>query len=389
MKAFQRQLYGLSIFHAVNDGSLAVFLAVLPVMRVALGLSFVEIGTILSAGILATVVMQLVFGHIADMGQSRHVLTGGFISVALVDLMFVKGGSYAQVLLLYVLFRAAAGVYHPVSFATIFRTASNRSTALGFQSAFGDGSIAFGMLSMGFVAESFGWQTPFLIWGIVALVGFAAFVLLMRTRKSESERRAPEVEPDRSDYSDHESGITRGMIILQLSTALVTCLFTIFSSYIPLFLNVNLQLSPGVSSLVVALWLGVGVVSSFNAGGWVSAFGTERKTARACFGLTTILLAAGTVVAFGEGLWTVALAFLVMSGVTFFPVFPVMYGVVGGAAPKNRLGLAYATNLSLSLIAGSVASYGIGYLASIYTLTIVLPILLILSVVASLVAFLL
>lgn len=386
MKAFQRQLYGLSIFHAVNDGSLAVFLAVLPVMRVALGLSLVEIGTVLSVGILATVVMQVVFGYLADMGLSKQILTGGFVSVAMVDLLFVRGGTYVQVLILYVLFRAAAGVYHPVSFATIFRTASNRSTALGFQSAFGDGSIAFGMLSMGFVAESLGWQTPFLIWGIVALVGFGVFVLLMRTRVNETKRRPPEVEADRSD---HKSGITRGMVIVQVSTAFVTCLFTIFSSYIPLFLNVNLQVSPGVSSLVVALWLGVGVVSSFNAGRWVSAFGSERKTARACFILTTGLLAAGTVVAFGEGLWTVALAFLVLSGVTFFPVFPVMYGVVGGAARRNRLGLAYATNLSLSLIAGSIASYGVGYLASIYTLAIVLPILLIFAVVASLISFLL
>jgi F0F1-type ATP synthase assembly protein I len=61
-----------------------------------------------------------------------------------------------------------------------------------------------------------------------------------------------------------------------------------------------------------------------------------------------------------------------------------MYGVVGVTAPKNRLGLAYATNLSFSLIAGSLVSYGVGYLASAYTLVVVLPILVLLAIAASL-----
>lgn len=374
------QLVALSIFHAVNDGSLAVFLAVLPVMRVSLSLSLVEIGTILSSGILATVVMQLIFGYLADIGSSRPLLTGGLISVAVVDLAFVRGGSYSQVLILYVLLRAAAGVYHPVSFSTVFRTSTNKSAALGFQSAFGDASLAFGMFSMGFIAESFGWQTPFLLWGLVGLLGFFAFISLMHSPFIERTVQSPSSSPD----PHHKSGITRGLAILQFSTAFMQCLFLVFLSYVPLFLNVNLQLSPGISSLVVALWLAIGVAFSFNAGRFVSVFRNERRAARVCFGLTTLLLAAGTMMVFRQELWTIALMLLVLSGATFFPIFPLMYGVVGVTAPKHRLGLAYATNLSLSLIAGSLASYGVGYLASVYTLVIVLPILVTLAIAASL-----
>lgn len=139
-------------------------------MRIAVSLSLIEIGTILSAGLLATVLMQFVFGFLADRGYVRKALVAGLVSIAVIDLVFTQAGNYWQVLLFYVLLRGAGGVYHPVSFSTIFRTLEHRSS-LGFQSAFGDASIAFAMVSTGFVAESFGWQIPFFAWGIAAFIG--------------------------------------------------------------------------------------------------------------------------------------------------------------------------------------------------------------------------
>ena len=52
------RLLTLSIFHCVNDGSLALFASALPVMRVSLALSLVEIGTVLSLGLVATMVPE-------------------------------------------------------------------------------------------------------------------------------------------------------------------------------------------------------------------------------------------------------------------------------------------------------------------------------------------
>jgi len=53
------------------------------------------------------------------------------------------------------------------------------------------------------------------------------------------------------------------------------------------------------------------------------------------------------------------------------------------------LGLAYATNLSLSLMAGSIISYLAGYLSSIYSLSVILPVLALAAVGASVTACLL
>jgi predicted MFS family arabinose efflux permease len=226
------------------------------------------------------------------------------------------------------------------------------------------------MFTTGFLTESLGWNVPFLIWGLAEFAGVLAFVALGGYSRSA-------FHPDDTKPSIRSPGqkITRRFIVLQLGTLFTQCLYLVFTGFMALFLNVNLQLSPGISSLLVALWLAIGVASSFNAGRFVRFLGSEHRTLRISFGLTAILILAATVMVLRSEMWTLAIALLVLSGIPFFLSFPVLYGMVGTAAPENRLGLAYAINLSIALIGGSIFSYAAGYFSSIYSLTVVIPIL--------------
>lgn len=382
----RRQLYAFGIFHAMNDGSVAVFLAALPVMRLGLSLSLVEIGTVLSVGLLATVVMQLVFGFLSDAGFTKRVLFAGLASLAVVNLVFIQATTYWHVLLFYVLLRGAAGAYHPVSFSSIFRTATNRAASLGFQSAFGDASLAFAMASTGFIAEALGRRLPFIIWGIGGVVAFFVFMRLMGIRESKIVDTDPKPI---SIEGVHQRRLSRPFLVPQLSTVFIQCLYLVFSGFMPLYLNVSLGLSPGVSALVVALWLAIGVLFTFNAGRFVAFLGSEKTTLKVSFLLTTIILTLATVLTFAKFFLVVALALEILSGVPFFLSFPVVYGIVGTTVPGKRLGLAYAANLGLSLAAGSALSYAAGYLSSIYSLTVILPLLAATALAASVTALLL
>ena len=380
----RNQLFALSLYHGFNDGSIALFFAVLPIIRVVFDLSLIQIGTVLSAGLLSTVVMQFVFGYLSDRGYVRSILVGGLISLALLDIAFSQAGDYWHILLVYLLLRAAAAVYHPVGFSMIFKVTQNRASAMGFQSAFGDLSLAFAMFSTGFMAEKLGWQVPFLAWGVGGVVCAFAFASLAGFHGSDFKQ----VNPADNLNAIQNSGVTRGYVVLQFSTVFVECLYAVFIGFIPLFLNINLQLSPGLSALVVALWLAMGVASSFNAGRFVEFFKSEHKTLKISFGMTAIMLMIATVFALKPELWIATVLMLVLCGIPFFLSLPVLQGVVGTTVPRHRLGLAYATNLSVSLLAGSAISYGAGYLSSIYSLIIILPLMLITAVAASLTLFL-
>lgn len=347
-------------------------------MRIAVNLSLIEIGTILSAGLLATVLMQFVFGFLADQGYARKGLVVGLVSIAVIDLVFTQAGNYSQVLLFYVLLRAAGGAYHPVSFSTIFQTLDHRSS-LGFQSAFGDASIAFAMVSTGFAAESFGWQIPFYAWGIAACIGAGIFIMLTKSMRRTLARPI---------HGERKSTVTRRFLILQFNGVFLQCIFAVFTGFMPLFLNVNLKLSPGVSALVVALWMGIGVAASFNSGRIIEFFKSELRTLRVAFGLTAIAFIL-TFVAASMNMWLVALILLVLSGLPHLLTYPVLYGMIGITSDRRHLGLAYATNLSLSYLAGSAISYAIGYLSTAYSLAVILPILALSAIGASITTFLL
>jgi hypothetical protein len=133
----------------------------------------------------------------------------------------------------------------------------------------------------------------------------------------------------------------------------------------------------------------VGVGATFNAGRFVKFLGGEGRTLRITFGLTSIIMIVATALMIGTGLWAPALVLLVLSGIPYFLTYPVLYGVIGTTAPRRHLGLAYATNLSFGLVAGSVLSYLAGYLSSFYGLTVILPILVISILGAALTSFLL
>ena len=222
--------------------------------------------------------------------------------------------------------------------------------------------------------------------GIGGVVAFFAFARLMGIRES----RVVYADPSPSLVEGaHPRRLSRQFVIPQLSTVFIQCLYLTFSGFMPLYLNVSLGLSPGVSALVVALWLALGVLFTFNAGRFVAFFGSEKTTLKVSFFLTTAILVLATVLTFAKVFLVVALALEILSGVPFFLSFPVVYGIVGTTVPGKRLGLAYAANLGLSLAAGSALSYAAGYLSSIYTLAVILPLLVAIALAASVMALLL
>jgi len=386
-----RRLLALSIYHCVNDGSLTLFASALPVMRIGLGLSFLEIGTVLTAGLVSTMVLQLAFGVLSDRGHARRVLVLGFASIVAADLMFPISATFFQVLVFYVFLRSAAGVYHPVSFASIGRTFEDRTAAFGYQGAIGDLGLTFATFSTGLLSEAFSWRTPFWVWGGLGLVLFVYFIVTVSKSPvnfyARPSPRSRETSNDTRDVRSERSTFA----ILALTSSLTTVSFIIFTGYMPLYFNLIEGLSPSWSTGIVAFWIGIGAFAGLMTGRVVSGLGGEPKTLRVMFGIETILFLIANVcvsipVAYlSESiLREVAIA---LTGIPVFITFPAVNGLLGLRMSHRRLGLTYALNLSIGLMIASAATFATGYLASVASISVTLPILLVVAVLGTVTSF--
>jgi MFS family permease len=380
-----RRLVALSVYHFVNDGSLAIFTSALPVMRVALALSYVEIGTILGAGLIATMALQLLFGVLSDRGHVRPILVLGFAGVVVADLVFTAGSTFQHVLLCYVSLRAAAAVYHPVGFASIGRTfVQNRTAAFGYQGAVGDLGLTLATFAAGGLSQAWGWEMPFWAWGAVGAVLLAFFVSIV-ARHGSAFHHEPIQRQSSAEQKGHEFGFSvPAFAALTTVSAVATVTFILFTSYMPLYFNVVAGLSPATSTAIVAIWIGIGVVAGLFTGRVVSSVGGEVKTLRLMLPIQAILFLAATLMMSSPGstsLNGILLYLLTLAtGIPVFVSFPATSGMLGSIMPHKRLGMTYALNLSLGLMVASGAAYVTGYLASLASIAVILPVLVVVSV---------
>jgi len=354
-------------------------------MRLALGLDFLQIGTILSLGLVATMLLQLLFGFLSDRGCASQALVLGFAGIVLVDLVFPISSVFMQVLVFYVLLRSAAAVYHPVSFASIGRIyGENKTAAFGYQGAIGDVGLAVATFSTGILSEMWGWQIPFWAWGGLGMILFFYFAsVLMRHRIGFYAQPATSVAEFNNNQGNPRS-LGSEFAIIAIVSSLTTVTFILFTGYMPLYFNVVEGLSPSSSTTIVAAWIGIGVFAGLMTGRIVGRCGGEAKALQMTFAIEAFLfLIANAAFSFDRlvpsGL-TVGYATMVLTGIPVFITFPAVNGLLGLRMPHRRLGLTYALNLSLGLMVASVTAYLTGYLASIMSIAIILPTLLIIAV---------
>jgi MFS family permease len=387
LKQDGHRLLTLSIFHCVNDGSLALFASALPVMRLSLALSLVEIGTVLSLGLAATMVLQPLFGYLSDRGHARRILLLGFAGIVIVDLAFPVGSSFVQVLVLYVLLRSAAGVYHPVGFSSIGRTyAENKTAAFGYQGATGDLGLAIATFSTGILSQAWGWRIPFWAWGTVGIILFTYFAATIARYRIDFHQQSSILTSESKSTAGNKSPRSAFATVATVS-CITTVTFILFTGYMPLYFNIAEQFSPGESATMVTLWIGVGALAGFGAGRLVKVLGGEVRTLKLMFTIEAMLFLIANIPPpqmLSLSVWPmVRCVAIVATGLPVFVTFPAINGLLGLRMPHRRLGMTYALNLSLGLMVSSLATYFTGYAASIMTIGVMLPVLLVVAVVGA------
>lgn len=354
MATDDKLLWAISYHHLCNDGTLMALIALVPVLKESMDLSYYEVG-LLGFGLVITVVVQYGVGRVADRKVSRVLLESGASLMALSFLLLLLVNDFTGLFAAVIVMRIGAAFYHPVGTSWISRTfsGSRLDGALGIQSGVGNLGVIIAWISSGYLGEYYHWKVPCILWAALNIIAIAVGLLVI----SETDVKVPQL-------SEHERISSRSTFrkIGLLSVPIITggALYQVTSYFGPLNLTEADGWSPAAADMMFAFWIAVGTVTSYYFGAFSARVsrGWLLKAAYLASCASVLLLAVTSD-------WRIVAAVLAFYGALLFVTYPAIFSFVCEATSENERGTAFGILFGLQLGGGAATVYACGGLAEI------------------------
>ncbi|MCK5562316.1 MAG: MFS transporter [Thermoplasmata archaeon] len=370
----RRMLTSIGLYHTCNDGALSTLPAMYPILKDKLDLVYTDIGIIVSAGLFMTLIFQLVVGRISDRQSPRYLLGGGFAIITIALFLITLITNFVELLLAILIIRLGASFYHPIGISWISRNFHGKDLdhSMGVQSSFGDSGVFLGFMTTGFIAAQFGWQYPFIIWGILT---FLAIIFGFAAVRSDSEVVAPLKDSVPLNF-DTIRQIFKSIRLYILPFAMGGASYTIGITYGPLLLTDKIQLSEGTVGLIIGGWIGIGIITAYMFSRITKVLGGRYRTLIIAFLLISIM---GLIIGWFKYLPILIIGFLVFGGMMFI-TFPALFTLTTDSTDKRMRGVTFGILFAMQLSGGVIIAYLCGWLADNYGISVPFYILTILGI---------
>jgi MFS family permease len=257
--------------------------------------------------------------------------------------------SFLTLILFMLILRFATSFFHPIGVGWISRTyKKNRlDWAMGIQSGAADVGTFLAIATTLFFTAEWGWGIPLSLWAIAGIRGLVICVLLTRTLEHHWM-----IVPKEKTKQTIREAITDSWRLVKKIKLLVPAFvisgasWGIVITYLPLLLNARTTISLPVIGLLVAMWTGVGSISSIS-------YGRIRKR------ITGLLLSYFTNV-------LVIIPVLILSGIAVFLTYPALFSFVSEVTHESNEGWTFGITFTFQTGGSTVLSFFSGVLSDLY-----------------------
>jgi len=351
----RRVLISSSLFHGLNDAATVAVPMIFPILHAQhiVIRSYSQIGLLSNFGLLTTLLFQVIVVHLAQKKEYRHLLVASFIGISL-SLFFIPfSTSYLQLLFLYLLFRAFDSFYHTMGMAWVSRTHPHQAIdlAMGVQSGSGMFGVFLAFLSFGYLAQDSDWRLPLFVWGGACfLLGLTSYFLIRDHHFSKGSAG----RLDLMSWLETARLIRRyipGFLFGGASWA-VTIYFA------PSLFNHKFAIPMGRTGLFMAVWVGIGTVTTYLFGPISRRFGRTKAFKVGFAGASISLLVIGL-----SPLSSLAVIGLFVFGTFLFVIYPALQSSIGNTCPEAVQPQAFSLASNLQMLSGAIISLLSGFLS--------------------------
>jgi MFS family permease len=346
----KRILLSASLFHALNDAASVITPMVFPLLlaRNFLIANYSQIGILSNLGLLTSFVVQFLVVRISFWSEYRTLMILSGLGLCASMAVTPLARNYGMLLLFFLIMRVFASFYHPIVIAWVSksRAGSGRELddAMGIQSGSGNLGVGLAYLTVGFLAQRWGWRTPLFVWALFGLVLAGLGSWALRGISSRSEER-PSLRP--ADWRHSLRSIKRFVPGFFLGGAG----WSVAVYYAPSLLHNKHGIPMGQTGLFLALWIGLGTVTGYGYGIWSRKFGRKPVFLTSLGGAAAALFLLGF-----APTKALAVAGLLAFGGFLLMTYPSLHTFVGSTVPPSGQTMAFSWVSNIQLVSGALVS---------------------------------
>lgn len=352
-------LYLAAMNHAVNDGCVYLLSSLFPVVLALFDLSVFEVGVLVAAGYLVSVILQPVVGRYSEGKDPRKLLAVGISIISVSILSFVLSNGFFSLLASLLLLRVGSSFYHPVGVSAISTTYSGSwlDRAMGFQSAFGNLGILLVFVLAAPVYLAVGWRWTFVIFAVVGFVDVVlTLALFSRTASSPPASRTDDPSPN------NHGGVLGIPFFFAASMFISGGAFAVLLNYSNIFLESQFAAGVSVANLIVGGWIAAAFIGAISTGRWAGGMSRTRLLG------SIFVVASVTVLALS---FTTSIALfiplLLLNGFALSATYPLGYSELTDYLKDDpgKKGRAFGVVFSAQTVGGSALGLATGYIAGV------------------------
>jgi len=359
-----RILSTVSVIHAINDASVAVISILFPIFKDLFDLTYTQVGIITGGGLFITLVGQLILGRFADgKNVNTFLLTGlGLTSLSLVLLTF--SNAFFSLIFFIFFLRFATSFFHPIGIGWISRTYKKGKLdwAMGIQSGSADLGAFLAILTTLSITQLTHWTVPLYGWAVICLIGFIACIILTHPLQKEfiivpkesSKHTVKEMATD----AFHR---IRKIKLLVPAFMISGASWGIMITYLPLLLNARTTLSLSMIGFLVAIWAGIGSITSLSYGKLRSYLHRKQLLVASylAIGVLSLFLALTTNI-------IILIGVLILLGIAIFLTYPALFSFVSEVTHESAEGWTFGLTFTFQTGGGTILLFFGGVLSDLF-----------------------
>jgi FSR family fosmidomycin resistance protein-like MFS transporter len=364
MKQQGRILSTVSLIHAVNDGSTSVMLILFPIFKEIFHLSYTQVGIISGGGLFITLVGQLILGKFTDgKNVNSFLLTGvAFTSLSLVLLSFST--DFITLLCFIFFLRFATSFFHPVGIGWISRTykKDRLDWAMGIQSGIADLGAFLALFTTLSITQLTHWTVPLYGWAVICLLAFLISYQLTRNLNKELVYVPKERKQHTAKETLTDAFRTMKSIRLLIPAFMISgASWGILITYFPLLLTAKTSLSLPLIGFLVALWAGIGTITSLAYGKIRSYIKRKKILLIAYFtiGIFSVFLTVFTHI-------VLLIILMIILGIAVFLTYPALFSFVSEVTDESVEGWTFGLTFTFQTGGGTILLFLGGVLSDLF-----------------------